>query len=714
MKVLFAVNNEKISQLIVKEYQKEYKEIITSKNVYFFNAIQTELRKDNTYDRIVIGEDLEPYVNNDYDAIDKFIFERLDSISDEAANSKRNDIPIILICADRREKSEDMLVKLFSIGIYDAVLGDDRSIEKICKLIRKPRTKKEAKLYYRIDTEDVKYSPENENEVSEVEIQNILNHYKKLGKNEDKYVESFENIAEQYNEEQLKLIAQVLPINVKVVLETNSPTYQKVMTSSVKAYAKKQETSGLSMNFILDKSKPVGGNIVVPSAVNTNNVKKVETTIPKNDFDDIEVEIPEPIREEEPKRRGRPRKTPVQDETDKTVTPKRRGRPRKNPLPEETESTTQRNIEEPANLFGIANEIQNDDSKSENNILPGFDEISQENTNINNINQNYNRFENNNNNNFNNTINNSVISTQNHNLNENIQNLLTGNKKIVSFVGTSKNGTSFLVNNVAQLIASSGINTAILDTTQNKNSYYIYTQNEEQLRNIAAGSIRNLHSGIAEGIRAGNNLTVYTAIPDENVGLENYQEIIKTLLQNHDLVILDCDFNTNYGYFEESQEIYLVQSLDVLTIQPLTAFLRDLKTKNILDPQKLKIVINKNLKVRGLTDKAIIGGMSYYNEPSMSFMTELFNRDTINYCSIPFEEQVYSRYLEGLVNCKISLSGYSKVFMQCLYELKNMVYPLIGEKTPNKKQKNKVEQNYQPQKFSSGINDTLNQMKKNY
>ncbi len=51
---------------------------------------------------------------------------------------------------------------------------------------------------------------------------------------------------------------------------------------------------------------------------------------------------------------------------------------------------------------------------------------------------------------------------------------------------------------------------------------------------------------------------------------------------------MDCDFETNFGYFKEAQEIYLVQSFDVLTIQPLTAFLRDLKAKNILNPEKIK------------------------------------------------------------------------------------------------------------------------------
>lgn len=92
MKVLFAVSNENISESIIKKYQKEYKEIISSKNVYYFNAIQKELQKDNTYDRIVVSEDLEPFANNDYEAIDRFIFDKLDSISDEATDTRGTEI----------------------------------------------------------------------------------------------------------------------------------------------------------------------------------------------------------------------------------------------------------------------------------------------------------------------------------------------------------------------------------------------------------------------------------------------------------------------------------------------------------------------------------------------------------------------------------------------------------------------------------------------
>ena len=112
MRVLFAVNNEKISEAITKKYQSMYKEIISGKNVYFFNAIIKELQKDKSYDRIVIGEDLEPYANNNYEVIDNFLYDKLDSISDEASNSREGDIPIILIATDRRERRDSLLAKL--------------------------------------------------------------------------------------------------------------------------------------------------------------------------------------------------------------------------------------------------------------------------------------------------------------------------------------------------------------------------------------------------------------------------------------------------------------------------------------------------------------------------------------------------------------------------------------------------------------------------
>ena len=183
MKVLFAVGNEKISEAIIKEYQKNYSEEIISKNVYYFNAIQKELQKDKSYDRIIISEDLEAFSNNNYDEIDRFIRGKLDNISAEATSNSGADIPIILICNDRRAKSEIFLNEILKSKIYNALLGQDRNVSKICELVYKPRNQKEAIAYYQVRTEDSEAMFSREEDVSETEIQNIINHYKKLGKN---------------------------------------------------------------------------------------------------------------------------------------------------------------------------------------------------------------------------------------------------------------------------------------------------------------------------------------------------------------------------------------------------------------------------------------------------------------------------------------------------------------------------------------------------
>lgn len=782
MKVLFAVSNEEISESIVKKYQKQYKQIISYKNVYYFNAILKEIQKDKSYDRIVISEELEAFTHTQYDQIDKFIFEKLDGISDEAASSTGKDIPIILICSDRRAKSEEMLVKLFGIGIYNAIIGNDRSVEEVCRLINRPRTKKEAKTYYQIDSENVNYQSENENDVSEVEIQNILAHYKRLGKNEDRYLESFDNIAAQYNDTQLRIISKFLPLNVRAVLEERSPKYQQIMSFNNKVSdkirkPKVEEVDGTSEQLLKPKNKEniMSGPVVIPSSVNMHSGKKLSRVKPMSQntiVQDTKPEQQERIttysaqkqemqeyavmpgldeqeeRAEEPKTvapvkrgRGRPRKNPVPPvEEEKTEEPpkRRRGRPRKNPIPEEN-VVTAKTIEEPEetigsilpgldndqedekNNYNLYNNIQmpeqnvneakdNNDNEIEENILPGIGMASNENMAINtNITTNHY------NNNYTNSIYNPMSQIQENNKNIDIEKidlseLLTSRKKIAAFVGTSKNGTSFIVNNLAEMLSTAGIDIAILDTTKNRNSYYIYTKNEEELRKIAEQSIVGLSKGMASGIEVHKNLTVYTSLPEDNEAIEHADKILETLLKKHTLILIDTDFKTPSRYFEQAQEIYLVQSLDVLTIQPLTAFLRELKSKNILEDRKLRIVLNKAVKIRGITDKTIIGGMAYYNDPAMSFMTELFDRTLIKYISIPFEEETYIKYLENVIECNVSLKGYSKGFLQSLKELGNMIYSVGGTTYRPPTANGYNSQNT----FSPGMAQTLNQMKNNY
>ena len=761
MKVLFAVNDENISTSIVKKYQKQYKEIISYKNVYYFNAILKELQRNKNYDRVVISEDLEEFTSSSLEQKDKFIFDRLDSISDEAVASDGSDIPIILICSERRTKSEDILVKLFGIGIYNAIIGKDRSTEEVCRLINKPRSKKEAKLYYKIDSENVNYEKENDSDVSEVEMRNILMHFKKLGNNEEKYAESFKNIVSQYTQEQLKVIIAVLPNNVKEVLSETSPEYQKIMYPAGKEISKttKEKTGrkgkkGTSEKLLEVESSPMMTRpVVVPTTMKSNMYLNIDKKKPVKQIEEIEEEDDDltevdDIIEEKPKRRGRPRKNPIPEETEEK--PKRRGRPRKNLIPEEEKADVLPGFDDDddeEDIVEVAPKKAATKAKVEEeantSILPGFEDDDEDYENGEYEDDDYDNHDDEDDyedysqridDKFSHPVQNSsrgniYTSSSNQDMKKydnvfedgEFESLLTGNKKVVAFVGTSKNGTSFVVNNVAQILSSMGIDTAILDATQNKNAYYIYTKNDEDLRRTAVNSLENLMNGKAEGIKVNSNLSVYTNIPSQNEEIKNSHSIMENLVRNHSLILIDCDFNTPVEYFANAQELYLVQSMDVLTIQPLTEFLRELKIKNALEESKIRIVLNKILRVRGVTGKNIIGGMSNYNDPEMSFMTELFDRNTVKVAAqIPFDEDVYAKYLESLIECEIKLNGYPKEFKAKLTTLAETIYPLLPNNNNNgKKNKKNSRQGYSsnnqyPNSFSSGMNDTLNSMRNRY
>ncbi len=785
MKILFAVNNDNVSEAIVKKYQKDYKEILSYKNVYYFNAIYRELQKDKSYSRIVISEDLEPFANNNYNSIDNFLLEKYNNISDEAKTPNNEPIDIILVCADRRKKTDDLLAKIYKKGIYNAIIGQDRSIDEICRLINQPRDKEEAKRYYGIYESELG-DTESETSVSEAEVENIRAHYARLGKNEDKYVDSFNNIVAQYTDTQLKIIIKYLPMHVKAVLEERSPKYQQLVmnSSSINDVDVKKKTASYKEQIrnkpdVEDDNEPDVieqlikpkkiKSVVIPSNITVNNVQKVvvpkinkpeistenlinpiimneskkddeilpeatETSSDTNIFEQPDTNIQEPQIEIQPQKkgRGRPRKNPLPDEQEQK--PKRgRGRPKKNPVENQTiqesgQNNNNNNTE--VNLFDMEEEINEPEQEVDlfnmeeepevdlfnmeadttpvepTPVQPQNNIPQMENLNKQTMQQTYQAPTIQQIPSQNNVENNNCIANTNSSTNSNFNTLLTGDKKIVAFVGTTKNGTSFIVNNTAEMLASMGIETAILDMTKTKNAYYIYTNNEESLRITAKNCMENLQKGMNEGIKVKKNLTVYTEMPGDEKPYQ-IETILATLLKQYSAILIDTDFDTSPEIFEKAQEIYLVQTMDVLTIQPLTAFLRDLKSKNILKPEKLKIVINKAIKVRSLNIKTLIGGMSCYNAPSMTYMTELFNKDNIRYCEIPFEVQNYVKYLDSLVNCSVSLNGYTKQFMMALRELANMVYPLVSR------------QAYSPMTekrdlFSSQVNDTLNKMRSKY
>ena len=621
MKVLFAVSNEKITEQVVAKYQIIYNELLSYKEVYYYNAVVKELEKTKNYNAIVIDESLESVSN---DKGDQYLLNNLDAITDVAVNNENTQIPIILICKADRQPAEEFLEKIYKIGIFNALILKDRKISKICEYINNPRNKKDAKKYYQINVDDTEVVADTEEDsIAKTELKNILNYYAKLGNDTSKYSETFDRIAEQYTDVELVYIIARFPENVKNVLMNENQRFRNLMNIDPKKLqqmelAKKQQEA-------LEKQK------------------KAEAVKMQKENQAINVNI-EPKHEEN------------------TV-----------------------------NTLNISNEYNIDESKEEvasnNDIKPKVEqkqiEINSSNidSNVNNVNKdvqvNNNHIENNTPYiNYNNqTTNMNMVN------NPQVQNVTTqiNNKNVFSFVGTSKNGTSFLVNSLGILFSSIGINTAIVDLTKNKNDYYMCTNNEERLREIATLSIIKLEKGIAEGVQINKNLSVYTGLPTNDTNKLNSKMVIDTLKKNHTLILLDCDFETNLEYYTYSNQIFTVQSLDVLTMQPLTIHLKKLKELGIISDSKISIILNKEVQVKGLTKKLMIGGLSMYNSPNMEERVELFNKDNVKVYSVPFDIQAYQKYLENIVHCKFEIVGYPKKFITELKLIAENIYPEIAK-----------------------------------
>ena len=245
MRILFAVSNSEdsngdIVDIICNEYQKEYKKIISYKRAFYYDAIVNEIRqtKDNKYDRIVISEDLEKNLSDSYESEDFNLYKHIDEITDEAYKDDGTSIPIILLCSDRRSERDPIISKLFVLGVYNILLGKERTIQNVCSLIESPRNKKMAKILYNIDPAALKYTSSIKNNIiSDKELISILKYFNINKDKVDKCVRGFAKLSKEYTEQQLQLIIRKLPLDVRIILEDNSKEYLKIAKTSVKNHA---------------------------------------------------------------------------------------------------------------------------------------------------------------------------------------------------------------------------------------------------------------------------------------------------------------------------------------------------------------------------------------------------------------------------------------------------------------------------------------------
>ncbi len=542
MRVLFGINNDETVKGIVNFYEKKYGVKLEYKNVYYFKQFVQEL-STGRYDRAVMLEELEKFPTNNYAQIDDYLFKTIDSITDvyDAKN-------IIYISSDRRKLGDEFLSRLFNLGIYTTLTEQNRTKGKVCDGINKPYIKKDVKKYYdKVSEENVYKSAE----VSEIEIQRIISYYQNQNGVTDKYNEIFDRISSQYTDEQLKVIINFLPADVKQHLSFNNQKYKDLV-----------------------------GSIEVPQVVETS--------------------------------------TNVKSQKPKEI------------LSRENDANAVKIKKEPE----IIEKIVVKQVPSEPKVITKV-------------------------------VENEVV--------RNVYEIPKDYKKIVAFVGAPKVGTTFCINAIGTFFARNKVKTAIVDVTRKRDSFTIYTYDNEGKRNIAAESMKYASNGLNEPLIY-EKLSIYTAMPGEDRKTYNAGVLIDTIMQHNNVILLDTDFTTPVDYFRLCQEIYVVQDMDIININQLTIFLRQLKARGI-PMNKIKIIINKHVNC-ALTAKDILDGIATYTSYDLKMYDELFNSNSIPYFILPFNAENYKKYVEMVYKYSNKFASFSEDFRASLNKIINSIYPI--------------------------------------
>lgn len=534
MKILFGINNDETVKSIVEYYESKYKEKIEYKNVYYFKQFKAEL-ENGDYDRAVLIEELERFATNNQAQIEDYLFNNLDSMTD-TFDSKN----IIYISSDRRKMGDEFLTRLFNLGIYTTLVGNNRTKSKVAEAIKSPYLKKDVKKYYDIEKNSSIYKKA---EVSELEIQRIISYYKNQNGVADKYNEIFYKIAEQYTNEQLKIIVNFLPDDIKQYLLFNNDKYKEINNTpniNVATSSKVEKVADEKDNSTIVIKKE-------PSIIEKIVVKQVQQASP------------------------------------------------------------------------VVTEVV------EKEVLRSVYEVPKD------------------------------------------------YKKVVCFVGAPKTGTTFCVNAIGTFLAKTKVKTAIVDVTRKRDTYIMYTYDNEGKRSIAAESLKYASNGMNQPLMY-EKLSVYTAVPGEDRKPYNANRIIDTIMLKNNVVLLDTDFTTPLDFFRLCQEIYIVQDMDVLNIPQVTAFLSELKNRGI-PLEKVRVIINKHVKC-SLTASDIIEGITTYTSYDLKTYKELIQKNNLASYIVPFDVSNYKKYVEMVYKYSNQFSSFTEDFRISLNKIINAIYPV--------------------------------------
>ncbi len=568
MKVLFGINNDDTVKGIIEFYEAKFNEKIEYKNVYYFKQLCTELATGE-YNRAVVLEELEKYPTNNYAQIDEYLFKNIDAMTD-SFDSK----DIVYIASDRRKLGDPFLTKLFNLGIYTVLTGQDRTKGKVCNGIHSPFLKKDVKKYY--DKEAVSENVYNEDEVSEIEIQRIVSYYKNQNGVADKYNEIFDRVSSQYTDEQLKVIVNFFPDDVKQYLSFNNEKYKQIASMA---------------------------GVVTPPMQSPMVEETQEKEVLSNLHDANAVKI-----QKEP------------EMAERIVV-----RPQPSP-----------NITAP-----VVTEVM------EKEVVRSVYEVPKD------------------------------------------------YKKVVCLVGAPKVGTTFCINAIGTFLTRHKVKTAIVDVTRKRDTFTMYTYDNEGKRAIAAESIKYASNGLNEPL-VYEKLSVYTAMPGEDRRTYNANKIIETVMQNNTVVLVDADFTTPPDFFRLCQNIYIVQDMDIINLQQVTMFIRELKSRGV-PMNKIKLIVNKHVKC-ALTTRHIIDGIVTYTSYDLKMYTDLLSASSLETYVIPFDQENYRKYVEMVYKYSNQFNTFTEDFKKAIGNLINDIYPIGTLTSTSTRINNKKNNAFKPKK----------------
>jgi len=179
-------------------------------------------------------------------------------------------------------------------------------------------------------------------------------------------------------------------------------------------------------------------------------------------------------------------------------------------------------------------------------------------------------------------------------------------------------------------------------------------------------------------------LSIYTAAPGEDRKQYNSAKLIETVAANNSIVLIDCDFSTPIDYYRLAQEIYIVQDMNVLNVNLMAVFLKELKSRGI-PMNKVRVIINKHVKC-ALTSKEILDRISTYVSPDLKIVEDLFPAEEMTYYILPFDQENYIKYIEMMYKYTNTFKTFTEGFKENIEQIVNAIYP-VGIKPDDKNNK---------------------------